>query len=141
MMSNCKILQMDEELVCDTPVPFYEMGISCGLPNEMGDIPPEMMMVPGMLTRGRTVSLVIAEGDSMIGVNIHDGDLLMVERTSHFNNQDIVAAKINGEDMLKSYYMDEYGRHSRSRLIRGEMRRLQCTASTIWAITMLVQPC
>ena len=37
MMSNCKILQMDEELVCDTPVPFYEMGISCGLPNEMGD--------------------------------------------------------------------------------------------------------
>lgn len=111
MMSNCKILQMDEELVCDTPVPFYEMGISCGLPNEMGDIPPEMMMVPGMLTRGRTVSLVIAEGDSMIGVNIHDGDLLMVERTSHFNNQDIVAAKINGEDMLKSYYMDEYGRH------------------------------
>ena len=47
----------------------------------------------------------------MIGVNIHDGDLLMVERTSHFNNQDIVAAKINGEDMLKSYYMDEYGRH------------------------------
>ena len=111
MISNCKILQMDEELVCDTPVPFYEMGISCGLPNEMGDIPPEMMMVPGMLTRGRTVSLVIAEGDSMIGVNIHDGDLLMVERTSHFNNQDIVAAKINGEDMLKSYYMDEYGRH------------------------------
>ena len=45
MMSNCKILQMNEELVCDTPVPFYEMGISCGLPNEMGDIPPEMMLV------------------------------------------------------------------------------------------------
>ena len=59
MMSNCKILQMNEELVCDTPVPFYEMGISCGLPSEIGDIPPEMMLVAGMLTMGRTVSFVI----------------------------------------------------------------------------------
>jgi hypothetical protein len=47
----------------------------------------------------------------MIGVNIHDGDLLMVERTSRFNNQDIVAAKVDGQELLKTYYMDEYGRH------------------------------
>lgn len=111
MISNCEILPMYEEVQCDTPVPFYEMGISCGLPNEMGDVPPEMMLVPGLLTSGRTVSFVLAQGDSMIGVNIHDGDLLMVERTSHFNNQDIVAAKVEGHDVLKSYYMDEYGRH------------------------------
>lgn len=111
MLSNCKIMQMHEGMTCDTPVPFYEMGISCGLPNEMGDIPPEMMMVPGALTMGRTVSFVMAQGDSMIGVNIHDGDMLMVERTCRFNNQDIVAAKIDGKDVLKSYYMDEYGRH------------------------------
>lgn len=39
-------------LVCDTPVPYYDMGISCGLPNEMGDVPPEMMLVPGFLTMG-----------------------------------------------------------------------------------------
>ena len=37
-------------LVCDTPVPYYDMGISCGLPNEMGDVPPEMMLVPGFLS-------------------------------------------------------------------------------------------
>lgn len=98
-------------MACDTLVPYYDMGISCGLPNEMGDIPPELMAVPGALTTGRTVSFVRAQGDSMIGVNIHDGDLLMVESTSRFRNQDIVAAKINGEDVLKSYYMDEYGRH------------------------------
>ena len=97
MISNCKILQMDEELVCDTPVPFYEMGISCGLPNEMGDIPPEMMMVPGMLTRGRTVSLVIAEGDSMIGADMMDGDEVFVEVTEDYSSGDIVVAYLDGE--------------------------------------------
>ena len=118
MLSNCRILEMKEGLPCDTPVPFYEMGISCGLPNEMGDVPPEMMMVPGLLTMGRTVSFVVAQGDSMIGVNIHDGDMLMVERTSHFNNHDIVAAKVNGQDVLKSYYMDEHVDRGDGSLIR-----------------------
>lgn len=32
MLGNCRILQMGEGVVCDTPVPFYDMGISCGLP-------------------------------------------------------------------------------------------------------------
>ena len=94
-------------MVCDTPVPFYDMGISCGLPNEMGDIPPEMMMVPGMLTMGLSVTMVRARGDSMVGVGIHDGDLLMLESTCRINSGDIVAAVIDGEEMLKTYYMDE----------------------------------
>ena len=111
MQSNCEFLQMDERMVCDTPVLYYDMGISCGLPSEMGDIPPEMMLVPAALTMGRNVQFVRAQGDSMIGVNIHDGDLLMIENTSHFNNCDIVAAKVDGQDILKTYYMDEHGRH------------------------------
>lgn len=109
MSSNCEILELNAK--CDTPVPYYDMGISCGLPTEMGDIPPEMVMVPGMLTMGLDVAFARAQGDSMIGVGIHDGDLLMLERTCHFNNQDIVAARIDGAEMLKSYYMDEHGRH------------------------------
>ena len=98
-------------MVCDTPVPYYDMGISCGLPNEMGDIPPEMMMVPGMLTMGLSVTMVRARGDSMVGVGIHDGDLLMLESTCRINSGDIVAAVIDGEEMLKTYYMDECGQH------------------------------
>ena len=111
LQSNCEFLTLYEDVECDTPVPFYDMGISCGVPNEMGDVPPEMMLMPEMLTMGRTVSFIRAQGDSMIGVNIHDGDLLMVESTCRLNNLDIVAAKLNGKDVLKSYYMDEQGRH------------------------------
>lgn len=32
--------------VCDTLVPFFDVPISCGLPNEVGDIPVEMIKVP-----------------------------------------------------------------------------------------------
>ena len=111
MRSNCEIFELGKEMACDTLVPYYDMGISCGLPNEMGDIPAELMAVPGALTMGLNVTFVRAWGDSMVGVNIHDGDLLMVESTSRFRNQDIVAVKVDGEELLKSYYMDECGRH------------------------------
>ena len=101
MTSNCKILQMNEEMVCDTPVPFYEMGISCGLPSEMGDIPPEMMLVPGVLTMGRTVSFVIAEGDSMIGLGICEDDIAVIDRSIEAQHGDIIVAFINNEFNIK----------------------------------------
>ena len=44
------------------------------------------------------------------GVGIHDGDWLMMESTTHFNLRDIVLARIDGEDVLKSYMVDEEGR-------------------------------
>ena len=50
--------------------------ISCGLHTEMGDIPPEMVMVPGILTMGLKVGFARTQGDSMIGVGIHDAAAL-----------------------------------------------------------------
>lgn len=96
-------------MTCDTPVPYYNTGVSCGLPNDMGNIPPEMMMVPGMMTRDSNVVIMRAKGNSMEGVGINDGDLLMIEYTQHFDNDDIVIASIDGEETLKSYHVDEDG--------------------------------
>ena len=70
LQSNCEFLTLYEDVECNTPVPFYDMGISCGVPNEMGDVPPEMMLMPEMLTMGRTVSFIRAQGDSMIGAEV-----------------------------------------------------------------------
>ena len=143
MSSNCEILPLNVELVCDTLVPYYDMGISCGLPNEMGVIPPELMAVPGALTRGKNVTFIRAEGDSMIGVGIHDGDLLMLETTNHFRNQDIVAAKIDGEDVLKSYYTDEHGRHwlvpsndSYDSILLTEEMNIRFVGKMVWNMQM-----
>ena len=65
--------------VCDTLVPFYDVPISCGLPRESGDIPPEMIRVPGGPFSSTQTYVIKASGDSMEGVGIYDGDRLMVE--------------------------------------------------------------
>lgn len=100
-----------ETVECDTPVPFYDMGVSCGLPSETGNVPAEMMMVPGMLTMGIDVGIAKARGNSMQGVGIQEGDLLMLEKTQRFQNDDIVLVSIDGEELLKTYHIDEEGRH------------------------------
>jgi len=98
-------------LVCDTPVPYYEVGVSCGLPSEMGQLPPEMIMLPSMLTRGRSVFIVDADGDSMTGVGIYSGDQILIEGTQRVNSGEVVMASIDGEELLKVYYVDDCGRH------------------------------
>ena len=94
----------------DTPVPFYDLGVSCGLPNEHGDIPPEIMMMPCQLAKP-SVFMLWAQGDSMEGVNIHSGDMLIMDNAQKYYNHDVVLAKIDGEELLKTYYVDEEGRH------------------------------
>lgn len=105
------VMDFFSTMVCDIPVPYYDMGVSCGLPDDFGDIPPEMLMVPSEITGGKNVFFIHAHGDSMKGIGINDGDLLMMESTCHFNNRDVVYAVVNGQHLLKSYVIDDLGRH------------------------------
>ena len=111
MSRHKDINELFGSMVCDTLIPVYDIGISCGLPKENGDIPPEMILAPSELTKGISVFLVQADGDSMEGVGIYDGDWLMMESTTHLNIRDIVLARVNGADVIKSYVIDEEGRH------------------------------
>ena len=97
--------------VCDTLVPFYDVPISCGLPRESGDIPPEMIRVPGGPFSSTQTYVIKASGDSMEGVGIYDGDRLMVEKITQVHNKDVVYVSIDGEELIKTYYMDDMGRH------------------------------
>lgn len=106
-----QVMDLFSTMVCDPPVPYYDMGVSCGLPDDFGDIPPEMLMAPSEITGGKKVFFINAEGDSMKGIGINDGDLLMMESTCHYNNRDVVYAIVNGQHMLKSYVIDDLGRH------------------------------
>ena len=98
-------------MVCDTPVPYYEVGVSCGLPGEMGDLPPEMILLPSLMTRGRRVFIVDADGDSMQGVGIYSGDMLLMESTRRVQSGEVVMVDIDGEEVLKTYYVDDDKRH------------------------------
>ena len=47
---------------------------------------------------------VYAKGDSMINSGIHDGDLLIVDRSLNPNSKDIVVAVLDGEFTVKRIY-------------------------------------
>ena len=97
-------------LVLDTPVPFYEVGVSCGLPKQVGVIPPKMSLMPCQLA-SPTVFMTFAQGDSMEGVHIHDGDMLFMDNAQRYYNHDVVLARVDGEELLKTYYVDDQDRH------------------------------
>jgi SOS-response transcriptional repressor LexA len=87
-------------LVLDTPVPFYEVGVSCGLPKQVGVIPPEMALMPCQLA-SPTVFMTYAKGDSMEGVHIHNRDMLFMDNASRYYNHDVVLARVDGEEFAE----------------------------------------
>lgn len=96
-------------MVFNTPVPFFDMTVSCGNPLEMGNIAPVMMMMPDQVLGVNDVMCTRAGGESMIDVGIMPGDLLFLERVTEYYSGDIVLAEIDGERLLKTYYIDERG--------------------------------
>ena len=96
-------------LAFDTPVPFYDMPVSCGKPLEMGNVAAMMVMMPGELLGVKDVLCTVAGGDSMIDIGIMPGDALFFERACEYHSYDIVLAEIDGERLLKTFYIDENG--------------------------------
>jgi len=83
-------------------IPFYTHTVAAGLPadssgsvEEYLDLPRHMVNHPG------DTYAVRACGDSMIGANIEEDDLLIVDKALEPQNNSIVIASINGEQTVK----------------------------------------
>ena len=86
-------------------------GIRCGTPTDATVEDPETVELPEVLF-GEDLNRVImkAEGDSMIGLGIHDGDWLIVKKQPTANVGDVVAAMLScGEYTCKIFRKDEEG--------------------------------
>jgi len=94
--------------VCDTPIPVYE-SVHAGNPEEPGQIPPDMVLVPRAFLSMYPEAMVRVQGNSMIDRDIEDGDWVKMcyGRTPH--DGDIVVVAIGSECTVKSYYEDEDG--------------------------------
>lgn len=67
--------------VCDTPVPYYENKVPCGVPNEVGDTATnECVMMPREMVQLSMTYMVDAFGESMRDAGIDDGDTLECNR-------------------------------------------------------------
>ena len=99
-----------EPMACDSPILSYDNGVACGIPKGVGDIvPPETFLLPRALLNGDMVFAIRAQGDSMTGVDIDDGDGLIVRVSNVPKDGDIVLAYIDEEYSVKTFCEDENG--------------------------------
>lgn len=96
---------------CDTPVPVVANKVSCGVPQDMGDLMIEAYEgLPYSAVRLHPVVGIPAKGDSMIEADIHEDDLLRLELGAVPSDGDIVMAEIGGDFTAKAFFVDDQNR-------------------------------
>ena len=96
-------------MVCDTPVPLFDAGIKCGSPNDVGDIVRQYTALPHEMVSLDTEFTITVKGDSMVGVNILEGDIVKVIPEVPIHDGDSVVVRVDGEWVVKSYCEDDDG--------------------------------
>lgn len=87
-----------------TPVTFYDIGISAGFPSPADDYNERKLDLNDLLIKHPEATFFAkASGDSMIGARIHDGDMLIIDRSVAASDGKIVIAVVNGELTVKRF--------------------------------------
>ncbi|MFJ3050837.1 LexA family protein [Pseudomonas nitroreducens] len=84
------------------PLPLFAFRVPAGFPSPAQDhLEREISLDEILQIRAPHTYLVRSGGDSMIGAGIHDGDLLVVDRSREAEPGDIIIAAVNGEPTVK----------------------------------------
>lgn len=78
--------------------------IACGQPTFAEENIEETFALPQALFGGGKLFLVRATGNSMIGVGINEGDLIVLRSQNSAENGEIVCALVDGKTTLKRFY-------------------------------------
>lgn len=83
-------------------LPFYLNPVSAGFPSPADDYLDRNLDLNEHLVGNPTATFFVrACGDSMMGANINDNDILIVDRSLSAENGSIVIAALNGELTVK----------------------------------------
>lgn len=87
-------------------LPFYSFKVPAGFPSPAADHIEKHISLDELFDiRAPHVYLVKIEGDSMQGIGIYSGDLVIVDRSLYAGHGDIVIAAINAEPVCKRLHM------------------------------------
>lgn len=79
-------------------------SVSAGFPSPAGDHLEQRLDLNEHLIQHREATFFMrVEGDSMLGAGIHNGDLLVVDRSMQATNQKVVVAVVDGEFTVKRF--------------------------------------
>ena len=80
------------------PQPLFATAVRAGFPSPADDFVETPLDIHDYLVKHPAATFFArAEGDSMVGLGIHDGDLLIVDRALQPRHGDVVIAAIDGE--------------------------------------------
>ena len=83
-------------------LPFYSCSVSAGFPSPADDhLDGELNLNEFLIHYPAATFFVRASGSSMLGAGIHDGDVLIVDRSLEPIDGKIVIAAVNGELTVK----------------------------------------
>lgn len=83
-------------------LPLYDCRVPAGFPSPSQDYDhTELDLHAHLVRRPAATFMVRAQGDSMVGAGIFDGDLLVVDRSLTARTGDVVVAVVSGELTLK----------------------------------------
>ncbi|MDB0031509.1 translesion error-prone DNA polymerase V autoproteolytic subunit [Opitutales bacterium] len=92
----------------ENQLPLYACGVSAGFPSPADDYLEGVLDLNTHLIREPSATFFVrANGESMIGAGIHDGDLLVVDRSAQAKDGKVVIVALNGELTVKRFRKDK----------------------------------
>jgi DNA polymerase V len=102
--------------------PLFLEAASAGFPSPAGDyIESRLDLNEHLVQHPSATFFVRVAGDSMIGAGIHDGDILIVDRSLEARNGSVVVAAVNGELTVKRLI-----RHNGRCMLKAENEAFSC---------------
>ena len=86
-------------------MPLYGSSVSCGFASPAEDhVENQLSLDDYLISNPEATFFVRASGDSMIGAGIHDGDLLIIDRSIEVKSNHIVLAVVDTEFTIKRFF-------------------------------------
>ena len=104
-LANVVVLGQADATAKRHHLPLFLSRISAGFPSPADDyVESRLSLDEHFVPRPEATFFLRVQGDSMIGAGIHDGDLLIVDKSLEPRHGSIVIAEVHGELTVKRLY-------------------------------------
>ena len=105
MVTKIKISHIPD-LSVENSLSLFDAAVSAGFPSPAADYEQDRLDLNRHLVKNPAATFFVrVTGDSMIGAGIHDGDLLVVDRSIEPRDKNIIIAVLDGELTVKRIWL------------------------------------
>jgi DNA polymerase V len=105
LKGRTKLAVFEPAATSNVVLPFYSCTVSAGFPSPADDhLQNKLDLNTHVVKHPAATFFVRVQGDSMRDANVHEGDILVVDKSEHAAHNKIVVAVLNGEYVCKRLY-------------------------------------